>query len=54
MNTKRLLEGYDRYATKLYNATTKAERRYWERHLEQMVIGLAEHGRDVRGEVVDR
>jgi len=53
MNTTQLLQAYDRYATELYSATTKAERRFWERHLEQMVIGLADRGREVRGEEVE-
>lgn len=53
MDTETLLSAYDRYVGKVYEASNRAERRFWQRHADQMVIALNERGRRVREEGVD-
>jgi hypothetical protein len=51
ITTGMLLEAIDRYKIRVANDREPGAE-FWERHLDQMRIGLAEHGRDVRGEQV--
>lgn len=50
MMMKRLLAAHDKYKAAMRDAESQADREFWRRHLEQVKEGMAENGRQVRGE----